>query len=93
MLGDLAATEWTFKDYHYTLTSSKFTSAEDAQDECQKDDGHLVHFVDASQLMEAFTNLKIDTVPGEGKLQLQFVTAAILTPEKVMLSFNKCRLK
>jgi hypothetical protein len=60
---------WTFGDHLYTLTGSKFTTAEEAQEQCKKQKGHLVHFVAADQLTESFTHLKIDSAPGKGQFR------------------------
>ena len=65
-VGEQVTVEWTHKDKHYSVTSEKFTTAKDANDECQKKSGHLVHFTTPDELTEAFNKLKIDTIPTEG---------------------------
>lgn len=61
-----AAETWTFGDHLYTITTSKFATAEAAQEQCKEQKGHLVHFIAADQLTASFNHLNIDIAPGKG---------------------------
>jgi hypothetical protein len=61
---------WTFEQHVYAVTEAKFTTAEEAQKQCVKKNGHLVHFLSAEQLTESFKHLKIEKPPGKGLILL-----------------------
>ncbi len=64
---DTPGETWTDDGKVYVLTTASFPKAEDAEKECKKNKGHLVHYVSADQLTKTFAQLKIDTAPGKGQ--------------------------